>query len=225
MLVDGAMAATSPESVMKVAAEPAPPPSGATQVMTGIGLARMALSMSSMLARSPPGESISMMTAAAPPSAEALRPSWMYVAVIWSITPSKRMRATWSPAPEAGAASERVPRRKATSVSARRRATMMGRVYARFRSVPGAGLEAADGGGRLPVERHEGELRPRLQALPRGQHFVRGREAADELLVLADRDGVAIGLHREYDAKVHRPHRVGIVIQETDEPEVRLELG
>ena len=60
------MAATSPARVMKVAALPARAPSGATQVMTGTLLARIALRMRSMLVSSPPGESISIRTAAAP---------------------------------------------------------------------------------------------------------------------------------------------------------------
>ena len=77
MLVDGAIAATSPASVMKVAADPAPAPSGATQVMTGIGLARIACNMLSMLVSSPPGESIWMIAAAAWLSAADFRASPM----------------------------------------------------------------------------------------------------------------------------------------------------
>src|SRR2546422_5415977 len=49
MLVLGAMAATSPARVTKVAALPARAPSGATQVMTGTLLPRMASRMLSML--------------------------------------------------------------------------------------------------------------------------------------------------------------------------------
>ena len=65
MFVFGAMAATSAASVMNVAAEPARAPSGATQAMTGISLARMAFMMRSMLVSSPPGESMTSSTATA----------------------------------------------------------------------------------------------------------------------------------------------------------------
>ena len=81
MFVLGAMAATSAARVMKVAAEPARAPPGATQAMTGISLARMALMMVSMLVSSPPGESIWMIAAADPSSTATLSASSMNVAL------------------------------------------------------------------------------------------------------------------------------------------------
>ena len=71
------MAATSPTMVTNVPALAACAPSGATQVITGTLLPRMALVISSVLVSSPPGVSITRSTAAAPSSRAMARPSWM----------------------------------------------------------------------------------------------------------------------------------------------------
>ena len=120
MFVLGAMAATSAASTTKVAADAARAPSGATQAMTGTSLARMALMMRSMLVSSPPGESIWMITAAAPCSAATRRPSSMNAALTWSMTPVSSSRATCSPSAAAGAARATIPNARLRAASTRR---------------------------------------------------------------------------------------------------------
>ena len=43
--------------------------------------------------------------------------------------------------------------------------------------------------------------------------------------MLTNRDGSAIGLDGEDDAKMDRTHRIRLVVQEANQPEVRLEIG
>ena len=120
MLVFGAIAATSAARVMKVAAEPARAPSGATHAITGTSLSRIATMMRSMLVSSPPGELMTINAAAYPSSAATRSASSTYAALTWSMTPLSSMRATppsWAPA---GAARPITPNARLNAASTRR---------------------------------------------------------------------------------------------------------
>ena len=119
-----------------------------------------------MLVSSPPGESISISTAAAPPSAAALSPSSMYAALTWSITPSRLQARDVIPrsdggsrqrdgAEEQGGEGEGTPERPHASS---------------IRTLRGAGRGARSGRGRLHRDRQQPHLlghqpRPGLEAL------------------------------------------------------------
>jgi hypothetical protein len=77
MLVPGAMAATCPAMVMNVPAEPAQAPRGETNTSTGTSALRMALTMSLVELRRPPGVSSSRTSASAPEVAAPSIPFWM----------------------------------------------------------------------------------------------------------------------------------------------------
>ena len=66
-----------PARVMKVPALAAQPPAGATQTITGTRDSSIAVVMSCIAARLPPGVSSSMTTAASPASSAALIPAAM----------------------------------------------------------------------------------------------------------------------------------------------------
>src|SRR5579859_2662507 len=140
----------------------------------------------------------------------------------------------WSPAPAAGAASERSPNTNATSEATRRRVTING-VYARLHRTPRgcschrvASVPSSDGAeesGVDPEQVRSNELRPGLHAVPGHGHLVGKDKAAAELVVLAHDDGAAIGLDGEDDPEMDRSDRVAVVIQQADELEGRLEIG
>ena len=196
------MAATSPARVTNVAADPARAPSGATQAMTGTSLARIALMMRSMLVSSPPGESMTMSAAA--------------VAVLGR--DAQRLLDVRGVDLVDDAASARSARRRRPSARDRRgepddpqrqaqrgeRTTHHGSSI----SARASGRPLSDQAlGRDRARRRRAATRSRADPTLAG-HLVRLHEAADELVVLADRRRPTVGLDAEDDAEVDRADRV-----------------
>ena len=96
----------------------------------------------------------------------------------------------------------------------------MNRVYRRERGTP-----AQRPGGSAQTDRAGDELRPGLEPIPRRLHRFRRHEGSRELVALADLDVATIGLDGEDDPEVDGAHRVAVVVQHPDEPEVRRPIG
>ena len=94
IVVPGAIAATFAASVMKVPAEAALAPDGATYTITGNGAARIALTIFSAEFSSPPGVSSSITSALAPPAFADASESSMKDATAGLIEPSILISST-----------------------------------------------------------------------------------------------------------------------------------
>ena len=144
-----------------MAADAAWPPDGVTQVMTGMGLFRIAFTIRSVLVSSPPGESISSRMATAPIRSAAATASSMYAALTWSMTPVIWTSATGGSLPEAPPAR---PARSSDASAARRSAVTRSSIGRAF-----AGPSARPWCGRWSPDRLGHELRPRLEPIPRAR--------------------------------------------------------
>src|SRR5439155_18485932 len=213
--VPGAMYARLAERVMNVPALAAYPPDGATQTMTGNRASRIAETIFWVDSRLPPGVFTLITTAFAPPSAAPLSDPCRYSAMIGSTMPVVG-RTTTEPAVAAWVGAARISR-----PTRDRNAAMTGRRRSRW-CLKGDLLGSSYCGSHL--EPFEGDPAPGLEAIADRGDLRGRRESPAQLVILADCDRTAGGIAFVYQPELDLTDRGRVVVEQTDEPELRDEL-